>query len=140
MTDQRVGPDGGASIANALAWLTSIISEQSEQLRALTKRIESLADDNAALVQTVADLRRHVRPDTAETRKADRLALEKRAVELIDICGPVRTRIAQRMGVSPEAMRRWPLFEAALRCANAKSAQPQKESEEFPHGDSHGED
>jgi hypothetical protein len=134
MTDQRVGPESGASIANAMAGLTSIISEQSQQLRALTKRIESLADDNAALVQTVADLRRHVRPDTAETRKADRLALEKRAVELIDICGPVRTRIAEKMGVSPEAMKRWPLFSAALRGAKAKSAPAKQDYEDFSQG------
>ena len=140
MSDHSIGLGDAASIANALHGLTSIIAEQSEQLRALSARIESLADDNAALVQTVADLRRHVRPDTPETRKADRLALQKRAIELIDICGPVRTRIAQRMGVSPEAMRRWPLFEAALRCANARSAQPRKDSDEFPHGDSQDDD
>jgi hypothetical protein len=37
-------------------------------------------------------------------------------------------------------MRRWPLFEAALRCANARSAQPRKDSDEFPHGDSQDDD
>ena len=135
MSDHSIGSGELASIANALHGLTSIIAEQSEQLRALSARVESLADDNAALVQTVADLRRHVRPDTPETRKADRLALQKRAVELIDICGPVRTRIAEKMGVSPEAMKRWPLFSAALRGAKAKSAPPKQDSEEFPRGE-----
>ncbi len=121
MTDHSIGPDGGASIANALAGLTSIISEQSQQLRALSADVLALRSENRQLGQLVIDLRDKVRPGIKETRDERRQRLEMAAIREISITGPSVKAIAEKLDVTERTLYRWPLFRRALDLAIAQS-------------------
>ncbi len=121
MTDQSIGPEEAASIADALKGLASIISEQSEQLRALSADVLALRAENRQLGQLILDLRDKVRPGIQETRDERRQRLEMAAIREISITGPSVKAIAEKLEVTERTLYRWPLFRRALDIAIAQS-------------------